>query len=108
LLVDVIHRPDRPLGGVLRIDKPPSQMAPEQCAITAAQKALCAKRLSLAEHWIRKPAQLPKCAATGVEGLRIGSDQSIGIGVVEYFCVSLVAAHDAALPQKNNPHACTV
>ena len=108
LFVDVVEDPDGAFGGVVRIDEPAREAAPEKRAVTAAQLAFHSEGLPLGQHRVGRATQLTECFAVGVEGLGVEPYQACGAGVAKNLSVSLVAADHAALAQENDTYACSL
>lgn len=108
LLVDVVQDPDGALGGVVRVDEPPREAAPERAAVASAQRALGAKGLPLAQRGVGQARQLARGVAAGVEGFGVQAHHLLGAGIAEDLGIALVATHDAAMAQEHDAHASAV
>ena len=108
VLVDVVHDPDGAFRRVLRIDEPPCEAGPEQRAIAALQLALLPEGLALRKHRVSTAPQRLEGIPVGVKSFAADADQGLGAGITEYFCVPVIAAHNAALAQKHDAHPGTV
>ena len=76
--------------------------------IAALQLALLPEGLALRKHRVSTAPQRLESIPVGVKSFAADADQGLGAGITEYFCVPVIAAHNAALAQKHDAHPGTV